>query len=70
VYVILKIFKFIASQAVVTPYRMRQNFGGRKFLANELYVFIFVGVNFHGFRGHLVIRENNNFVNPQKFFTL
>jgi len=25
-----------------------------------------VGVNFHGFHGHLVIRENNILVNPQK----
>jgi len=29
-----------------------------------VYVFIFVGVNFCGFCGHLVIRENNFFVNP------
>jgi len=27
----------------------------------------FRGVNFRGFRGHLVIRENNIFVNPQNF---
>jgi len=32
-----------------------------------VYVFIFVDVNFRGFRGHLVIHENNFFVNPQKF---
>jgi len=29
-----------------------------------------MGVNFCGFRGHLVICENNIFVNPRKFFTL
>jgi len=32
-----------------------------------VYIFIFVGVNFCGFR---VIRENYIFVNPRKFFTL
>jgi len=35
-----------------------------------IYVFIFVGVNFCGFHGHLVIRENNIIVNPQKNFIL
>jgi len=34
-----------------------------------IYVFIFMGVNFRGFRGHLVICENNFFVNLWKFFT-
>jgi len=29
-----------------------------------------VGVKFRGFRGHLVIHENNIFVNPRKIFTL
>jgi len=37
---------------------------------DTVYVFIFVGVNFCGFCGHSVIRENNIFVNPWKFFTL
>jgi len=37
---------------------------------STVYVFIFVGVKFCGFRGHLLIHENNIFVNPQKFFTL
>jgi len=33
---------------------------------NTIYIFIFVSVNFRGFHGHLVIHENNIFVNPQK----
>jgi len=44
----------------------------RKFWCyHTVYVFIFVGVNFRGFRGHLVIHENNFFVNPNpwKLFT-
>jgi len=32
-----------------------------------LYIFIFMGVNLHGFHGHLVICKNNIFVNPRKF---
>jgi len=39
-------------------------------MKNTIYVFIFVGVNFCGFHGHLVIHENNIFVNPQAIFTL
>jgi len=35
------------------------------YITVTVYVFIFVGVNFRGFRGHLVIRENNIFVNPR-----
>ena len=39
-------------------------------LLHTIYVFIFMGVKFRGFCGHLVIHENNIFVNPRTFFTL
>jgi len=43
---------------------------GTNMLVGALYTSLFLWcVSFRGLRGHLFIRENNIFVNPQKNFT-